>query len=116
MPYCDNLTIIGTDRIEVQRGLESMMQGFTSKGFTLHEVSHASAKADVLAGTVLGRHLTVLGKRPTVWKVRAALFWLAGGPVISGEQLQVVLGHFIPPRAVLSVVVVPHAGVVLVCS
>ena len=97
LPYCDNLTIIGICPEKKNAGLRGLMSAFERVGFSLHEVEMASMEADVLAGTVLGQKLHVIGKRKTIWKVRAALQYLIGQPVVTGRQLEVLLGHYIPP-------------------
>ena len=38
LPYCDNLTVFGLSRADVQQGIDRMMRAFQKLGFRLHEV------------------------------------------------------------------------------
>ncbi len=48
MPYCDNLTILGLDPVQVNSDLEAVMLKFRGAGFELHEVEPACSSAAAL--------------------------------------------------------------------
>ena len=96
LPYCDNLTILGTDAAEVQAGIDLMCKGFQDKGFALHEISPAQVQAGMLGDVSDGARGTVRGRPEKAWLLKAAFEFVALGGWFSGRQLEVMLGHFIP--------------------
>jgi hypothetical protein len=95
VPYCDNVTVLGVDKVAVTRVRDSVIVAFRAAGFEMHEISETEPQAIVL-GTEAG------GKRPSSRRdgskglmVKVALQWLAKGPTCTGRQVEVIVGHYI---------------------
>lgn len=97
VPYCDNVTIIGTCASEVLGLRNRVLKVFESAGFSMHEVSAVESEASVLVlGCDLGGdvpHSRRKGAR--AWLLRQALAWLASGPRVTGRHVEVIIGHYV---------------------
>jgi hypothetical protein len=71
------------------------MDCFERVGFLLHEVEWASPQTRPLGGCFdVEKH--VVGPRPErAWTLRQAFRWLAGGPFVTGSQVEVLIGHYV---------------------
>jgi hypothetical protein len=95
VPYCDNVTVLGVDKVAVTRARDSVIVAFRAAGFEMHEISETERQAIVL-GTEAG------GKQPSSRRdgskglmVKGSLQWLAKGPICTGRQVEVIVGHYI---------------------
>ena len=96
LPYCDNLTVYGTDRSQVDEGIQKMIRGFRRLGFHLHEISGVQSASQVLGFALTpdrgGRIRPVPRK---VWTLREALTWMAAGAFVTGVQVSKLLGLYV---------------------
>ena len=94
-PYCDNLQVLGYSKPEVDEALVKIMDHFRAKGFELHEEEFGRTKAEPLGCLIDGeRHLC--GPKPVrAWRLRQTFMWLSRGPVVTGRQVEKIIGHYI---------------------
>ena len=95
VPYCDNITIIGFEESAVNNHLQHLIDVFANAGFTLHDIEWASRHTSVLGIDFLGDSLVVRPKRERVHKLRLAIKHAVSIPSISGQEIEVLLGHFV---------------------
>eukprot|EP00972_Heterocapsa_arctica_P034929 5142161-Heterocapsa_arctica.AAC.1 len=62
----------------------------------MHEVTGAESTATFLGSRCDGALGTVSGKLEKVWGIRGAFLHLADQPLITGREVEILLGHFIP--------------------
>lgn len=67
LPYCDNLSVIGLDPVEVRRQLARIMPCFTDVGFELHEREWARSCSTPLGSNFSGDTGTVGPKDDDTW-------------------------------------------------
>ncbi|CAK0842121.1 unnamed protein product [Prorocentrum cordatum] len=79
LPYSDKINVLGVKADEVTELRDRVVARFSDEGFSMHEISVASV------------HSTILGA--DLWVLRGALQWLASGPIVTGRQVEVVVGH-----------------------
>ena len=107
LPYCDNVTVIGTDPTAVEVGLTRLLAGFERAGFSMHEITPAESDATFLGSRCDGNAGTVAGKTEKIWDLRGAFLYLAARPMVTGREIEILLGQFIPiglfARGLLSV-------------
>ena len=70
LPYCDNLTIFGRDRLKVNVALDGLVSMFRSKGFKLHELEEARTIAEPLGTLYDGESHVVRPKPERLWRLR----------------------------------------------
>ena len=94
-PYCDNLTVIGGNEDEVNQHLKNLIRIFENKGFKLHDIEFASLRSQALGKIFDGGQLRVMPRLERVQLLQAAFRHVAGGAYVSGEQIEVLIGHYI---------------------
>ena len=105
--YVDNLGILSTDEIQVERGLEEVKETFESRNLHLHpgEVRCGAMKAlgCELRGDLMASRITI----ERFHKLRQAITGVLMRKKVSGRLLEVVVGHAtfagLTNRALLSV-------------
>jgi hypothetical protein len=95
LPYCDNLTIFGKCPDTVNQCLEHVMSSFSEIRFELHEIEYATPFTTTLGAQLDGSRHMVRPRPERVWALCEAFRWAASGIRISGQQLEVLLGHFV---------------------
>ncbi|CAE8625457.1 unnamed protein product, partial [Polarella glacialis] len=96
LPYCDNLSVLGTSAAEVQAGLDVMCAGFTKAGFKLHDITGAERCATMLGASSDGVRGTVRGKPVKAWALKQAFIHVANARRVSGKQIEILLGLYVP--------------------
>ena len=94
-PYCDNLQVLGYSADEVNTRLDKLVAHFSAKGFELHEVEYARTVAQPLGCHIDGIDHVAGPKPERAWRLKAAFEWLSSGRVVTGKQVQKLLGHFV---------------------
>ena len=91
--YADNANHIGVERQRVQDDQDRLQQALHIRGLETHDVENCATLAESLGVRIdgLGGLVTPTAKRD--WRLDRALQGLRARPVMSGEQLQVVVGH-----------------------
>jgi hypothetical protein len=95
LPYCDNLIIFGKCPDTVNQCLKHVMSSFSEIGFELHEIEYATPFTTTLGAQLDGSRHMVRPRPERVWVLREAFRWAASGVRISGQQLEVLLGHYV---------------------
>jgi hypothetical protein len=96
MPYCDNLTLLGHDEKRVNADLSRLILLFESKGFELHEIEWAGLTRDILGARFDGHANVVRPRGERSWTPRGAILYASReSSVMSGQQLEKLLGHFV---------------------
>ena len=90
--YVDNLHVAGTSRDEVVGRFRLAVQALRDAGLTVHEVEECEETTKVLGWEYEGGN-TFRPGRARVWKVRAALREILRRGVVSGQQLERLVGH-----------------------
>ena len=80
---------------EVDVLLNKLVAHFSSKGFELHEVEYARTEAQPLGCHIDGSDRIAGPKPERAWRLKAAFEWLSSGRVVTGKQVQNLLGHFV---------------------
>lgn len=96
VPYCDNITVVGYSAEDVKRDRDKVLLAFQNVGFEMHENSGVAESTVVLGAEVGGRPVRVRRDPKRAGIVRGAFQWLASGPVVTGRQIEALLGHYIP--------------------
>ena len=95
IPYCDNVTVVGLDAGSVVELRDVVLDAFRLAGFDMHEITAVSSSAVVLGGDLGGAVATSQRTLPKAWTLRRALQWLARGPRVTGQQVEVLVGHYV---------------------
>ena len=95
MPYCDNITILGSSQASVDSALKSMVSTFSEAGFELHEIEWASTERAIPGGLLDGCSGTVRPKPERAWRLAQAMRAVARGFPVSGREFERLLGHFV---------------------
>ena len=95
LPYCDNLTILGTNRVLVNQTLSLLIHTFEKHGFVLHEIEWASTTGTPLGTGFDGGSKCIRPRPKRAWTLRAALLEVAAGHWVSGRQLERLMGHYV---------------------
>jgi hypothetical protein len=95
LPYCDNLTIFGTQPGPVNAALDRVILAFEEAGFELHEIQRATPESEFLGCQLHGARGTLAVRDKKMWTLRSALLWAASGVRLSGRQVEKLVGHFI---------------------
>ena len=71
------------------------MTHFQSKGFELHEEGFGRTRAEPL-GCLIDGEAHLCGPKPArAWRLRQVFMWSSRGPVVTGRQIEKILGHYI---------------------
>jgi len=95
IPYCDNITVVGLVATEVRAARDLVLHTFEAAGFQMHEVSAVCSETEVLGCDLGGATPSSRRTGRKLWLLRSALEWVASGPVVTGRQLEVLVGHFV---------------------
>ena len=95
IPYCDNITIVGRDPARVEQARNQVLSTFEAAGFSMHEISGVDTTAEVLGADLGGDPPVASRYRRKLWLLRQSLAWLASGPVVTGQQIEVIIGHYV---------------------
>ena len=93
MPYCDNGNVIGTDPAAVLEVRDTLIDALRDAGFGVHEITEPEARFETLGVVVDGVANTVASTSKRITEILIVLVHLVTRPVISGKQLERVLGH-----------------------
>ena len=106
--YVDNLGVIGTDAKKVQDSKDAAALHLDSYGLTTHEHTDACKQFDSLGISLNGEKLLASMSNARLWKVDALLQWALQRKTLSGDQLEIIVGHitfiFLLRRPLLSIV------------
>lgn len=91
LEYVDNFVVIGTSEDEVGRMADSGVNALRSKGLVVHEEEKSSQQIAVLGWEFDYSIFKPKSKR--VWRVRRAFEYFLNKGMISGRQLEKVVGH-----------------------
>lgn len=91
--YADNNNHIGIDRDMVQNEQNTMQRGLHEKGLDTHDICESSTLAESLGVRIHGITGQVQPTAARDWRLDRALKALEMRPIITGEQLQVIVGH-----------------------
>ena len=91
--YADNNNHIGIDRDRVQEEQDTMQRGLHEKGLDTHDICESSTLAESLGVRIHGITGQVQPTAARDWRLDRALKALEMRPVVTGEQLQVIVGH-----------------------
>ena len=95
LPYCDNLTVWGTDELRVNGLLQSLLEAFQKLGFDLHEITWATQHHETLGRAFLGDAHCIRPRPERVWTLRGALRAVASGEKVTGKTLEKLMGHYV---------------------
>ena len=98
--YADNNNHLGIDSEEVTSSQSSMMATLHSLNLDTHDITDSAPLAESLGVRIDGLAGSIQPTPHRDWRLDRALRALSTRPMISGEQLQVVVGH-ITVRALL---------------
>ena len=93
MIYADNNNHIGVKSESVACEQKAMMDRLHEHGLATHDITEASGIAESLGVRVDGLSGRITATPARDWRLFRALRALETRPIISGEELQVVLGH-----------------------
>lgn len=93
VPYADNLNVIGTDPVEVQRYKDLAVQRLRQVGFRVHEEEDASVKVRALGFIIDGETLAIHPRPDKRDRIIQALRWLSTSPRVSGKAVERIIGH-----------------------
>lgn len=99
--YADNNNHLGIAADTVDREQQQMITALHSKNLATHDITNASTLAESLGVRIDGLGGKVQPTAQRDWRLDRALQFLSRRPYITGEQLQVVVGH-ITCRALLN--------------
>ena len=91
--YVDNVGVIGADEKVVRGTLADMVTSFEKRGLAVHEVEVASGAVEALGVVLDGRHRVTRLTLKRFWRVHGALEGLVRRRAVTGQQLEVILGH-----------------------
>ena len=94
MPYCDNLTVIGTSQERVGFEREVVSDTFKRLGFRMHEETPAETDAKILGYALEDGHV-IRANPEKALNVQFALRWVAKGRHVTGREIERLLGHYI---------------------
>ena len=95
LPYCDKVTVLGTNRVCTRRIWDKVLKVFREAGFSMHEVSRVVTSMAVLGCQLGGTTPTSRRNGERAGLLMGALHWLASGPRVTGKQVEVIVGHYV---------------------
>jgi len=98
--YADNNNHLGLSRQQVSRDHQSMIAALHEKGLDTHDILEPSTLAESLGVRVDGMSGRVGPTAQRDWRLEIALRECEKGPAMSGEELEVIVGH-VTVRAML---------------
>ena len=91
--YADNNNHVGTDLDKVAADQDAVMGALHQRGLDTHDVTEAASLAESLGVRIDGMAGHVLPTPKRDWRLDRALSAICRGVKLSGQELQVVIGH-----------------------
>lgn len=91
--YADNNNHFGLDQQKVQEEQHEMMRSLHSHGLDTHDIIESTTICESLGIRINGLSGDIQPTPHRDWRLERALWALSTRPYISGEQLQMVIGH-----------------------
>lgn len=95
VPYCDNVTIVGTSAPAVRELCDRVLGELEPAGFSMHEISPVEHETSVLGCDLGGWIPRSRRKGMRAWLLEKSLDWLVAGPRVTGRRVEVLIGHFV---------------------
>jgi hypothetical protein len=92
--YVDNLLAISRDASSLQRHHEMVMTHFDKNGLALHQAFVGEQVAETLGYRLGGEPPAVANADKRVWRFLEAVRFIRGSGFMSGDLMDVVLGHY----------------------
>eukprot|EP00971_Amphidinium_carterae_P138002 2735123-Amphidinium_carterae.1 len=94
LPYCDNVTMISTNKVKAERARDQVVRFMEGIGIEMHEINVVSAGGDTLGAQISTNPVQVSRRTPKAKLLQQVLLAIAAGRQIDGRQLEKIIGHF----------------------
>ena len=97
LTYCDNLNVVGVDRVRVDDCLSRVRVHLESLGLPIHEVTFGATTATSLGFEIDGSaaHGNVRPKAKRIQLICQTALWLSRRPRVTSASIEKFIGHFV---------------------
>ena len=91
--YADNNNHVGVSKAQVRRDQDAVMKALHARGLDMHDVTEAASLSESLGVRIDGLDGKVQPTPKRDWRLDRALSACCRGVRLSGQELQVIIGH-----------------------